>query len=118
MADLDTTVQGLIDDIIQTPGVRRGAQRKDHLFFEGSMPLTELKRGNLNKAVVSALNRMRRKAHLPRLPFEQWVVEWCALREDVLEYRIYAIGLPSRSDGDRCVSFALPQHYPDIVPSE
>lgn len=85
----DKSIQELIMDLHQTPGIRRAAIVKGRLLAEGSIALAELKRGRLDVSLRAALNRLRGAQGLKPLPFESLIVDWFAEHPLVLEFRIY-----------------------------
>lgn len=99
METAENELGALIAEIKQTPGVRNTVWRKGQLFIEGSLPLTELRRGKFDKVMVSALNRIRKQAKLEKLPFAGWVVEWHAFREAGVDYRMYVVPSGDRGEG-------------------
>src|SRR5207244_13006127 len=91
----DEIIEKLIADLQQTHGIRRAAFVKGQLFAEGSVPVTELKRGRLDVSVKAALNRVRKRQHLKPLAFKHFVVQWCSQHSSGFEFRIYAAGSPT-----------------------
>lgn len=87
------SADALAADIRATPGVRRVVFGKEGMFIEGSLPLSALKRGKFHQAVGAALNRVRKQAKLKTMLIKQWEVEWHAFRDEVMDYRLYAVGL-------------------------
>jgi hypothetical protein len=79
----------LLSDLRQTPGLSRVVWMKGRLFIEGAIPAPELRSGPVLRSISGALNRMRKANGLRKFPCAIERLDWSAVRERALHFRLY-----------------------------